>query len=153
MTCPLSTNSRSSAGVNLAFRCGVVFKCAEVDFGTRVVVPRTMNRLVALFLIAISTAGLLPAQSSGGLGLSGTVFDPSGAVIAGAKVTLKIEAGQVVGDTSTDESGVFRLEKVPAGSYTITVSAAGFREVTLRVKAGKAGASPLRITLPIAPQS
>ena len=136
--------------VNLAFRCQVVFKPSCVEFGHSVVVPRTMNGLVALFLI---TTSFWHPQSSSSLGVSGTVFDPSGAVIAGAKVTLRADAGQVVADAGTDDAGVFRLERVPAGSYTVTVSAAGFREVTIRVKTGKAGASPLRITLPIATQS
>jgi hypothetical protein len=58
--------------------------------------------------------------------LSGTVTDPSGAVVANAKIALKSDA---TGETATDTSGgfgQFRFALLRPGIYTLTVTAAGF---------------------------
>src|SRR5438445_7387770 len=49
--------------------------------------------------------------------LSGTVQDPSGAVISHAIVLLRPSANRTPIRTETDSSGSFRFEKIPAGSY------------------------------------
>jgi len=59
-------------------------------------------------------------------GLQGTVKDPSGAVIAHAKVT--VSAPTLVGTkvVETDASGYYRFSNLPVGTYTITITADGF---------------------------
>ena len=54
----------------------------------------------------------------------GTVEDPSGGVIAGAKVRISRPA--FVRETYTDNSGQFIFDEAPAGDYSIAVTAAGF---------------------------
>ena len=58
--------------------------------------------------------------------LSGTVYDPAGAVIAGAQVTLKDQATSVARNTVTNGEGFFYFAGVEPGSYTVTITAKGF---------------------------
>jgi hypothetical protein len=58
--------------------------------------------------------------------LEGTVTDPSGAVVAGAEVKLSGTALTSERTTTTDAEGLYRFTALPAGTYTLTVSARGF---------------------------
>ncbi len=64
------------------------------------------------------------AQSSGTL--NGTVADSSGAVIAGAAVSLDNPVSGLSRNTATDGGGTFVFHNLPFGNYTITVRAKGF---------------------------
>lgn len=74
-------------------------------------------------------AGMTTATAYGQVitaSLSGTVKDPSGAVISGASVLLK---NQATGDKRTlksNGSGFFTFAGVSSGDYTLTVTAGGF---------------------------
>src|SRR5215472_8653525 len=59
--------------------------------------------------------------------LTGTVTDPSGAVVAGASVTavaLQTAASRV---TETNSNGVYFLSALPIGAYTVSIKHPGFR--------------------------
>jgi Carboxypeptidase regulatory-like domain len=59
--------------------------------------------------------------------ISGTVTDPQGAVVSGAQVkATQIETATVLTSTS-DTSGSFHFNLIPAGTYKIEVSAQGFK--------------------------
>jgi hypothetical protein len=78
-------------------------------------------RLAALLLVAISTN----AQTSRGT-VTGTVLDPTGAVISGASVTLTgVETGVRL-STNSNDAGVYRFDAVDLGTYDLTVSLPGF---------------------------
>ena len=82
------------------------------------------------FLVTILTlAALLAvnswAQSADG-NLVGTVYDASGKVVAEASVTAKNTATGVVAATKSDQSGAYRFNNLPVGSYSVTASSAGF---------------------------
>jgi hypothetical protein len=70
--------------------------------------------------------------------LSGTVTDISGAVIPGAKVTVKLAAGTGSEKTTTDGAGEFQLAGLNPGAYAVTASAEGFApaEATATVGSG-----------------
>jgi hypothetical protein len=59
--------------------------------------------------------------------LSGTVYDQSGAVIPNAQLQMKNEASGDVRNTVANGSGFFTITAVQPGSYTVTVSAKGFK--------------------------
>jgi hypothetical protein len=61
-----------------------------------------------------------------GAALSGTVTDPSGAVIPGATVVATNLAAEVVRSVATDNHGQFRMEGLVPGSYRIEAQARGF---------------------------
>ncbi len=67
------------------------------------------------------------AQEVGGSTLNGTILDPSGATVAGAKVTA---VNVATGLTRTVEStgvGLYNFLRLPVGRYDITVEKQGFR--------------------------
>ena len=80
-------------------------------------------------LLVLLAGGLaLPVLSQTSRGtVTGTVLDPSGAVITGARVTLNgVETG-VHRSTVANESGTYRFDAVDLGLYELTVTHAGFR--------------------------
>src|SRR5580658_10268807 len=59
--------------------------------------------------------------------LTGTVTDPSGAVVAGATVTVHSEeTGADLRSIDTSSTGNFNITNLPAGRYTVTVKNGGF---------------------------
>ena len=70
-------------------------------------------------------AGDAYAQVSGAT-LSGTITDPSGAAIAGAKVSVANKATGVTRDASTDAAGFYSVPNLLPGPYEVTASASGF---------------------------
>ncbi len=71
---------------------------------------------------------LLAAQPGfGAVGvIEGTVLDPAGAVVPSATVRLRQEDGPATRFVTTDRSGSFRIDQVPAGRYVITAMLGGF---------------------------
>jgi hypothetical protein len=58
--------------------------------------------------------------------LTGTVTDPSGAVVNGAKVrSVEVQTG-VTQEATTDSSGIYRFSTLLPGTYKVTISASGF---------------------------
>ncbi len=90
--------------------------------------------LVFFFLAAIS----LSAQTFRGT-ILGTVTDPSGAVLAGAKVTVRNVNTGLERTTQTSADGSYSVPELPIGTYTVTVSQSGFQtSVTSDVVVGVA---------------
>ncbi|HEX3355180.1 MAG TPA: carboxypeptidase regulatory-like domain-containing protein [Terriglobales bacterium] len=85
----------------------------------------TVRWLVVLFCVANCT--FLLAQSTGGR-ILGRVADPSGAVLAGVKVTIVNEATGVSRDAQTNDSGDFAFIEVPVGTYRAEFDLAGFKK-------------------------
>src|SRR5262245_25305226 len=91
-----------------------------------------MNRIVfrLLTLLVILTAGnfLTFSQVTSTSSISGAVVDPSGAVVAGAAITVKNDAtGEEFRATSAG-NGTFNIPALVAGSYKLTVTATGFKQ-------------------------
>ena len=90
----------------------------------------TMMRLETVSLvIAISLLlpTLLSAQSVDGR-IVGRVADPTGAVLAGAKVTLVNAATANRRDALTNGSGDFSFIEVVPGTYTVEFELTGFKK-------------------------
>ncbi len=83
-------------------------------------------RVVAIILIgmALLITASAWAQSFRG-SIRGTVTDPSGSVIAGAKVAAKNISTGLQRETTTGADGAYVLAELPAGEYTVTAEAAG----------------------------
>lgn len=89
-----------------------------------------MWKSAAVLLAAYFTPAALLAQ--GGLGsVSGTVVDPSGAVVPNALVTLQDVLTQGNRVIASNEAGLFVLPSVVPGRYTLSVTVPGFREKKL----------------------
>ncbi len=63
-------------------------------------------------------------------GVSGTITDPSGAVVRGATVTVIDEATRAIHTATTNDSGYYTIPSLSPGRYTITVSASNFQKTT-----------------------
>lgn len=82
---------------------------------------------VGLLSSVLLLAGGAYAQQTTAL-ITGTVKDSSGAVIAGAKVTLTNASTNVSKDTVTSKSGDYLFTLIPIGTYQLTVSQSGFEK-------------------------
>ncbi len=90
--------------------------------------------LSALLAAALLISAPAAAQTFRGT-ILGTVTDTSGAVIAGAKVTVRSAATGLVRETQTSSDGSYAVPELPIGTYTVTVEQAGFQTaVTTDVK-------------------
>ncbi|MEY3282108.1 MAG: hypothetical protein RIR86_121, partial [Acidobacteriota bacterium] len=90
------------------------------------------GRMIKLLtvLAIILTAGSLQAmaQVATTAAISGAVTDPTGAVIAGATVTVNSRVtGQEYKVTSSD-NGTWTVPALGAGQYTVTIEAQGFKK-------------------------
>ncbi len=88
-------------------------------------------------------------QTSSGISVSGTVFDPSGAIVPGAKVTLR-GGNDREQSTTTDPAGEFRFHSVAVGGYELRVEHPGFKVYKVRLKVGPRPLAALRIVLAVA---
>jgi hypothetical protein len=83
--------------------------------------------------------------------IHGTVSDPSGAVIAGARVTAQNTSTGISTETTSDKSGYFIFPSMHVGGpYTVTVSAQGFEDfvangLTLNVNDNREIEAKLRV--------
>jgi hypothetical protein len=80
--------------------------------------------ILAILLMCVRLSLSQTASTS----VRGTITDPSGAVVAGAEVTLRSEANAVHISHPTDANGAYTFPQIPAGTYTIVVKSAGFAE-------------------------
>ena len=82
--------------------------------------------------VAFPMAGTFAAyaQNTNSGDIAGTVTDPTGATVSGAKVTVtSVAEGSVIAAT-TSSTGAFRISLLKPGNYTVAVSAPGFQGET-----------------------
>jgi hypothetical protein len=94
------------------------------------------NRLaIGSILVVLVSCALLTAQNvvmTGSLG--GRVTDPSGAVVPGASVVTRNLATGVEQSAETNRTGLYRFPVIMSGTYSITASLKGFRDVQALVQ-------------------
>src|SRR5258708_11124105 len=78
---------------------------------------------IVLFPGVISTS----AQSTGGR-IRGTVTDPSGGAVSGAKLLLTNEANGTQWGSESGASGEYIFLEVPVGTYQLEISQQGFKK-------------------------
>ena len=102
------------------------------------------------FLLFLTAATVAAAQSNKG-GINGTVFDESGAVVAGATVVITNIGTAESQEVKTTQSGTFSAPLLDPVEYRVTATHPGFRLTTLaRVKVDTATTATLKITLKLA---
>ncbi len=82
--------------------------------------------LLVLTMLSLAGGSALLGQAVNGT-ISGTVTDPSGAAIAGAKVEIINTATQVARSMTTNAQGRYSAPELIVGSYDVRASAAGFQ--------------------------
>ncbi|HVJ05952.1 MAG TPA: TonB-dependent receptor [Candidatus Saccharimonadales bacterium] len=92
---------------------------------------RLISRLLPLTMLTMLLCSMVFGQVTSGT-ISGTVKDPSGAVVQGAKIAAKSAAIGVTREVTANATGDFVLPNLPPGTYTITVEAVGFKNLESR---------------------
>jgi len=85
-----------------------------------------MRSQVSSFAVALMLALAAQAQTSRGT-VSGTVTDPSGAVVAGAGIGLTHTETGVRRSGTSNEAGIYRFDAVDLGVYELKVTQPGFK--------------------------
>ncbi len=88
-------------------------------------------RLWASVVVCLCLLVLVPftsAQKTTGT-ITGTVTDPSGAVVAGASITLVNERTGATRNAATNEQGSFSFPELDAGTYTLSLNKTGFKKL------------------------
>ena len=83
-----------------------------------------VTKVSILLVLCCSTSAVLAQATSSSL--TGQVTDSSGAAISGAVVTVKNIGTDLSKSTTSGGDGVYRIEPLPPGNYTLTVDAKGF---------------------------
>jgi hypothetical protein len=86
-------------------------------------------KLGAVLLLAVLSSVAALAQLAGKGAVSGTVLDPTGAVVPGATVVIKSTTTGVVTKTVSTSAGDYVVSTLDPGVYTVTVTAAGFEKL------------------------
>src|SRR5216684_3273710 len=103
---------------------------------------------------AVLSVGAANAQSGGtSSGISGTVLDPSGAVVANATVEIHNAVSGFDRTTTTDSDGRFSFPNVPFNPYHMTVTAAGFAQTAQDVEIRSALGVNVKVSLAVAGSS
>lgn len=71
------------------------------------------------------------AQSNSAV-ILGTVNDPSGAAVVGAKVTVLNQGTNISTSVSTKSDGQYTVTNIEPGSYRVTAASPGFNEKSIR---------------------
>jgi hypothetical protein len=83
----------------------------------------------------------------------GTVQDQTGAVLQGARVELTDETGGVLRSVMTDAKGVYLIDRVTPGAYTLKILFEGFRPATVRMRVvPRRAPAPQTVVLDLASQ-
>jgi len=95
---------------------------------TRLSYSGLAKRAAVSFCVAMTLTAFAAAQNTNGR-VIGIVTDPSGAALAGAKVTVTNTGTNVSWNTATDDKGSYQVLDVPIGMYRVTIESQGFAKV------------------------
>jgi hypothetical protein len=91
--------------------------------------PKLLKADVALYLL-VSLPLLMLGQYERGT-ISGSVKDPSGAIIVGAKITVTNTATNSAVSLTSNESGDYTVPSLQVGTYSVRVEKEGFRPAVI----------------------
>src|SRR2546428_4906578 len=106
---------------------------------------RTVIVLFSCLFLSLAAMAQLPTAT-----LNGTVTDPQGAAVAGAKVTLLNQATGVTRETTSDTQGFYTFANVAPGDYTVRVESASFAKAEvkdIRLEVGRASTVDVKLSL------
>lgn len=88
---------------------------------------RFLWRSLCIFALACCfSSGALaqdPQEETGSI--KGTVYDSSGAIVANARVVVAKEGDRQ--STDSDAQGNYAIDRLPVGSYSVTITAEGYK--------------------------
>jgi Carboxypeptidase regulatory-like domain len=91
---------------------------------------KTVKPFVFSFCVALLLTSFLSAQVAT-TSLHGSVYDPKGAAVTNATVTLRSSATGFDRTGTTDDHGGYEFIQIPPGTYIVTATAAGFAQTKI----------------------
>jgi len=91
-----------------------------------------LSETAAISFLAITIFSCVPVSlraQAAGARIAGAVTDGTGRLIAGAHITIKNTATNLIRELVTNESGLYSSPNLLPGPYAVTVSAKGFKSV------------------------
>jgi len=83
--------------------------------------------LIAVLVLVMAGASWAQVNT---VNLSGTVMDPQGLAVKGAKITINNPGTGLERQVTSDANGHYEIVGLPPGTYTLTVGTAGFATLT-----------------------
>src|ERR1041385_1730728 len=83
------------------------------------------NLIIPALLLIFSLSVVVSAQTFRGT-ILGTVTDPNGALVAGAKATAKNTSTSLERSTTSDDAGNYTIGELSIGPYEVRVEQSGF---------------------------
>src|SRR5207248_5002779 len=104
--------------------------------------------LLATFSLLVPTSGWAQATVSTG-NIQGTVTDPSGAAVSGAKVIITNVGTAATKELTTNSSGFYNSGSLVPGTYKIRVEARGFQasETQVPAQVGNSTGANIKLSL------
>jgi len=91
----------------------------------------TSTRLLVLIaVVSLLLPSMLVAQSTTTGAISGTVTDPTGAVLPGITVNLKSNEKGFTSSAKTNGQGAYQFPLIEPGTYTLTIAAPSFKTLS-----------------------
>ncbi len=109
--------------------------------------------LAGSFLFAVLISAQMFGQSLISGDVTGTVTDPSGAVVPNATVTLTNNGTGQKQTATTNSAGIYRFSLLPPGGYNVTAAATGFQNSSQNISVAVGQATTLNIQLPVGASS
>jgi len=112
---------------------------------------RSVLALGLVVVLSIAVSAQLPTST-----LNGTVTDPQGAAVAGAKVSVVSQATGAVRDTTTDTAGFYSVTNLLPADYTVRVESATFAKAEqkdVRLEVGRASTVDVKLAIASVGQS
>jgi outer membrane receptor protein involved in Fe transport len=106
-----------------------------------------MKKLLSLFLVIFASVFAFGQSDTGSI--SGTVVDASGAVIAGATVTVTNVGTGAARTLVTDSKGFYTIAGLQPATYNISVSATGFATTTTKIIVSVGSANQFNVKLSV----
>src|SRR5215470_4148780 len=104
--------------------------------------------LLAVLCVGVCLAGHAQSSTDGAIG--GTVVDAEGLAVPNATIVVRSNTTNAEQTTNSDASGFFRLVHLPASTFTVTVTAAGFQQYQAKeviVQVGQLTDIPPKLTV------
>src|SRR6476620_2322964 len=95
---------------------------------SRALLERRFAIICVVALVTLNIAAIRLSAAGNG-SLSGTIADPSGAIVPGATVTLTNTALGTTFTAVTDGKGLYAFPSLPVGRYDLLVELSGFKSV------------------------
>src|ERR1700751_4061478 len=105
---------------------------------------------IVLSFLALGLLGSLAVAQNFRGGIVGSVTDPTGAAVPGAKITAVATSTNTIYRTISSSAGEFSFSDLPLGDYSVSVSASGFAVTDIKsvpVTAGVTFSLPIRVSV------